>query len=147
MARWWVVARIGGPLVVVMDGADSCASGISAMVVCELELCVGVWGCGWVCHVVHDGVWMVCAAEWILVCVWFVLGDPEGGRGHVWQWWRWHIYVAMAVAVAVSTTVNREVKMMEVASRGGGGGGGGGGGSGGGGGVLRFSRFVAAGCV
>ena len=49
------------------------------MVVCELELCVGVWGCGWVCHVVHDGVWMVCAAEWILVCVWFVLGG--GGEG------------------------------------------------------------------
>ena len=63
----------GWPHVVVMDGAGSCASGISAMVGCELEL----WGEGG--HVVHDGVWRVCAAEWILVCVWFVLGG--GGEG------------------------------------------------------------------
>ena len=45
----------------------------SAMVGCELEL----WGEGG--HVVHDGVWRVCAAEWILVCVWFVWGG--GGEG------------------------------------------------------------------
>ena len=44
LGGWWLV-RIGGPLVGVMDGAGSCASGISTMVVCELELCgsVGWW--------------------------------------------------------------------------------------------------------
>jgi hypothetical protein len=83
VSAWWVVLRIGGPLVV-MDGSGSCAGVISAMGGYEVELCVGGGGSRGACVLMVCGVcgvWRVCAAEWIwCVCVGVVMMGG-GGRG------------------------------------------------------------------
>jgi hypothetical protein len=79
VSAWWVVLRIGGPLVV-MDGSGSCAGVISAMGGYEVELCGGG---GFTWRMRADGVWCVWCVESLccrvdLVCV---CGGCHGRRG------------------------------------------------------------------
>jgi hypothetical protein len=82
VSAWWVVLRIGGPLVV-MDGSGSCAGVISAMGGYEVELCGGG---GFTWRMRADGVVCVVCGEFVLqsgfgVCVWGLSWEAGGGGG------------------------------------------------------------------